>query len=166
MLTRSKTPYPLPFLFPPLPPPFSSPSSASECIADAFCLHSRLCAAMGERFWLLNASMLGKTYYPAGKVDPFWLNIALGDTVSYTQVPKKPNLISVCQVLFLTPTLLPSATHFFSRTLILVNSRESGICRDPCPLILSCDLRLDWPAFLYTNLNAAGMHNSACTHDP
>jgi hypothetical protein len=45
---------------------------------------------MGERFWLLNASDLGKTYYPAGKVDPFWLNIALGDTVSYTQVPEKP----------------------------------------------------------------------------
>ena len=42
--------------------------------------------AAGDRFWLMNAGNLGKTYYPAGKVDAFWLNIAVGDTVSYEQV--------------------------------------------------------------------------------
>ena len=41
---------------------------------------------MGDRFWLLNASPLQRTYYPAGRVDPFWLNISLGETVSFEQV--------------------------------------------------------------------------------
>ena len=113
VLTRSKSPQHLPFLFPPLPSSFSSPSSAFVCIADAFCLHSRSRAAMGERFWLLNASVLGKTYYPAGKVDPFWLNIALGDTVSYTQVPKKPNSISVCHILVSRPNSTPFCYPLF-----------------------------------------------------
>ena len=42
--------------------------------------------AAGDRFWLLNCGKLGKTYHPAGRVDAFWLNITLGDTVSYGQV--------------------------------------------------------------------------------
>ena len=43
----------------------------------------RMCLCIsGDRLFLLNVGNLSKSYYPAGKVDPFWLNIKLGDTVA------------------------------------------------------------------------------------
>ena len=42
--------------------------------------------AASARLFLLNSGNMGKSYYPEGHVDPFWLNIALGETVSYEQV--------------------------------------------------------------------------------
>jgi len=42
--------------------------------------------AINDRLWLLQATSLGKTYYPAGRVDSFWRSLALGDTVTYEQV--------------------------------------------------------------------------------
>ena len=84
--------------------------------------------------------MLGKTYYPAGKVDPFWLNIALGDTVSYEQVQISCDLFASHFVY--DPDSLPFCySHFCSPSPILMFSRQSGFASSfVLPTLVAYDL--------------------------
>jgi hypothetical protein len=43
-------------------------------------------AVVGDRHWIMNAGKLATTYYPRGRVDPFWLGIGSGDFVTWEQV--------------------------------------------------------------------------------